>query len=78
MLVDTGVVMYAGSLKYNLWVMSQCPEIMKIYLQYDKDTSYDVVNLLAALDLIDMNQDAEHGKMTTVIRYKIPYIVKGR
>ena len=58
--------------------MSQCPEIMKKYLQYGKDTSYDVVNLLAALDLIDMNQDVEHGKMTTVIRYKIPYIVKGR
>lgn len=29
MLVDTGVAMNTGSIEYHLWVMSQCPEIVK-------------------------------------------------
>ena len=48
------------------------------YLQCDKETAYDVVHLLAALDLKDTNQDVDHGKMTAVIRYKTHYIVQSR
>ena len=58
--------------------MSQCHEMVEEYLQCGKDTAYDVVLLLVALDLKDANQDVDHGKMTAVIRYKTPYIVKGR
>ena len=50
-LVDTEAVMNTGSLDYHLWIMVQCPEVVEEYLQYGKDTAYDVVRLLAALDL---------------------------
>ena len=52
--------------------------MMEEYLQYGKDTVYDIVYQLAALDLKDTNQDIDHGKMTVVIWYKSPYIVQGR
>ena len=68
---DTGAVMNTGSLEYHLWVMSQCPEC-------GKNTSYDIFHLLTALDLIDTNQNINHGKMNVVIRYKTLCIVKGR
>ena len=50
-LVDTRATMNTGSLEYQLWEMSHCPEMVKEYLQYGKDTEYDVIHQLAALDL---------------------------
>ena len=47
MLVDTGKDMNTGNLKYHLWVMSQCPDIVHDFLQCGKDTAYDGVHLLA-------------------------------
>ena len=58
--------------------MSQCPEMVKGHLQCGKDTAYDVVHVLRSLDLKDMNQDINYDKMTAVVRYQKPYIVKGR
>ena len=75
MIVDTGATMNTGSLEYHIWVKSQCLEMAEEYLQCDKDTSYDVVYLLTALDLKDTDQDVDHRKMTAVIRYNAPYIV---
>ena len=54
-LVDTEATMNTGSLEYHLWVMSQYPEMVEEYIQYGKDTTYDVVHLLAAIDLRDTN-----------------------
>ena len=51
MLVDTGPAMNTESLEYHLWVIFQCPEMVEEYLQCGKDTGYNVVHLLAALDL---------------------------
>ena len=78
MLVDTGAATNTGILDYHLWVISQCPDMVEEYSQCGKDVAYDVVHLLADLDLKDANQDVNHGKMTAAIRYKTPYIVKGR
>lgn len=58
--------------------MSQCPDIVDEFLQCGKDIEYDVVHLLAALDLKDIQKDANHGQMTAVIRYKTPYVVDGK
>ena len=59
--------------------MFQCPDIIEEYLQCGKDTEYDVVHLLTALDLSGIHTDVDHGQMTAVVRYKTPYtiIVKG-
>ena len=78
MLVDTGAAMNTGNLQYHLWVMSQCPDIVHEFLQCGKDTAYDVVHLLAALDLKDVDKAETHGQMTAVIRYKTPYTVTGK
>ena len=77
-LVDTGATMNKGNLDYHLWVVSQCPGMVDEYLQCGKDTTYDVVNLLADLNLKDTYQNVDHGKMMAVIRYKAPYIIQGR
>ena len=61
-----------------MWVIPQCPEMVKGHLQCGKDTAYDVVHVLRYLDLKDMNQDINYDKMTAVVRYQKPYIVKGR
>ena len=34
--------------------------------------------MLAALDLKDIQKDANHGQMIAVIRYKTPYVVDGK
>ena len=73
MLLDTGAAMNTGSLTYHLWVMSQCPEMVAEIIQCGDGTGYDVVQLLAALDLDSSRQLLDHGKMTAVIRYKTPY-----
>ena len=75
MLVDTGTVMNTGNLDYHLRIMYQYLEMVDENLQCGKDTAYDVVHLLAALDIKDTNQNVDHGKMTEVIRYTLPYII---
>ena len=78
MLLDTGTAMNSGSLTYHLWVMSQCPEMVGEFIQYGDGTGYDVVQVLATLDLDSSHQPLDHGKMTTVIRYKTPYFINKR
>ena len=51
MLVNTGTAMNTGNLDYHKWVMSQCPSMVAEYLECGASTEYDVVQLLAALDL---------------------------
>ena len=78
MLIDTGAAMNSGNLAYYLWVMSKCPEMVVEFIQCGGKSDYDVVKLLAALDLDTSQQLLEHGNMTTVIRYHTPYLVKKR
>ena len=76
--MDTGFAMNTGNIDFHMWVMSQCPDIVDDFLQCGKDTEYDVVHLLAALDLEDIQKDANHGQMTAVIRYMTLYVVDGK
>ena len=48
------------------------------FLQYGKNTNYDVVQLLAALDFDLGHLPSNHGQMTAVIRYHIPYLVNNK
>ena len=61
MLFDTGAAMNTGNFDFHMLVMSQCPDIVDECLQCGKYTAYDVVHLLAALDLKDINTDTTHG-----------------
>ena len=58
--------------------MSQCPDIVDECLLCGKNTVYDGVHLLVALDLKNVDTDATRGQMTAVIRYKISYTVAGK
>ena len=78
MIFDTGAAINTGNLQYHMLVMSQCPEMVDKFLQCGKDTDYDVVHLLAALNLIEVATDIVHGRMTSVIRYKTPYTMNDK
>ena len=45
------------------------------FIQYGDGTGYNAVQLLAALNLVSSDQLLDHGKMTSVIRYKTPYLI---
>ena len=75
MLLDTSAAMNTGNLAYHQWVMSQCPSMVAEYLECGDGTEYDVVQLLAALDLKGTHQPVNHGSMTAVIRYRTPYLI---
>ena len=78
MLVDNGATINTRNLQYHLWVISQCPEMADEYLKCGKNIVYDVIHLLAVLDLKNTDRDVDHGKMTAVINYRTPYIVQVR
>ena len=69
--------MNTGNLRFHMWVISQYPDIDE-FLKCGKYTAYDVVHLLAALYLNDVDTNTNHGQMTAVIRYKAPYTVAGK
>ena len=66
-LVDTGAAISTGDKTYHQWVMSQCPSMVFEYIECGSNTDYDVVQILAALDLKGTSQPVDHGKMTVVI-----------
>ena len=51
MLVDTSASMNTGNAYYHLWVISQCPSMVAECVECGTNTEYNVVQLLAALDL---------------------------
>ena len=48
------------------------------FIQCGDGIEYDFVQLLADLDLDSSHQPLDHGKMTSVIRYKTPYLINTR
>ena len=71
-LVDTSAAMSTDSKVYHQYVMYQYPRMIAEYLERGVDTKYDMVQLLASLDLKETDQPVDYGSMTTVIRYRIP------
>ena len=59
-------------------VILQCPKIVDGFLQCKEDVDYDGVYLLATFSLNEVTIDIDHGQMTAVIRYKMPYIMEFR
>ena len=75
MMVDTSTAIKTGNLNYHLWVMSQCQEIVAKYLQCEEDTEYEVVQLLAILDLNMEFKPSTPGHMTAVMLYHTSFYV---
>ena len=58
--------------------MSKCSKMVGEFVQCGEGTGYDVVQLLAALDLDSSHQPLDHWKMTVGIRYKTNYCLNKR
>lgn len=78
MMFDTGAVMNSSILSYHLWAILEYLEIVGEFIQCGDNTGYDFVQLITALDLDPNKQPLDHGKMTAVIHYRTPYLVKNR
>ena len=74
-LVDTGATVNTGNHNYYLWVMSQYPTIVAEQLECSEETKYEIIQLLATLDLNVVSQPHTHGNMTVVIRYHTQFFV---
>ena len=74
----TGATMNSGSRAYHLWIISRYPELISEFIPCGDCTGYDVVQILASLDLDSSHQSLDHGKVTAVIRYKTPYLINKR
>ena len=74
-LVDTGAVINTGNKTYHQWFMSQCPSMIDEYIECGSNTDYNVVQILAALDLKGTSQPVDNGSMTAVIRYETPCLI---
>ena len=70
--VDTDDVITTGNKVYHQWVMTQYPNMVSEYLECGDNTEYDVVQLLAALDLTGTRQYVDHGSMIAIVRHKSP------
>ena len=58
--------------------MSQYPNMVAEFLQCGENTDYDIVQILAALDLGSSHLPSNHNQMTAVIRHHTPYLVKNK
>ena len=62
MLIDTDAVINTCNLSYHLLLMLECPEMIDELLQYDMNTEYDIMQLLAALGIDPTQQFLDYGK----------------
>ena len=74
-LVETRVAINTGDKSYHQCVMPQCPSMVAEYTECGPNIDYDVVQILAGLDLKGTSQHVDHGSMIAVIRYKTPYFI---
>ena len=75
MLIDTVVTMNTGNRAYYQWVMSKFSIMVAEYIECDTNTEYDLVQLLATLDLRGTHQPIDHGSTTTFIRYRTSHLI---
>ena len=68
MRVDTDTAMNTCNKAYHKWIMTQYPSMFDEYLECGADTEYDVVQLLADLNLKGTHWPIDHVSMTAVIR----------
>ena len=54
--------------------MSYYPEMVAEYLHCGEGNEYEVIQLLAALDLDMESKPSTHDQMTAVIRYRTPFL----
>jgi hypothetical protein len=72
-LADTCGALNTGYKTYHQWIMSEHPEIVFEYLEFDSATPFEPVRLGGAVLEKEDLQDSSHGHLTAIIRYYTPY-----
>jgi hypothetical protein len=72
-LYDTCAAVSSGNLGFHQWVITTYPELVHSYEQFDDSNPFEPIKLIGAIkDPADYNED-DHGKLTAVVRYHLPY-----
>jgi hypothetical protein len=72
-LADTCGALNTGYKRYHQYIMSEHPEIVHEYLEFDSSTPFEPIRLGGAIiDKADL-VESSHGHLTAIIRYFTPY-----
>jgi hypothetical protein len=72
-LMDTCGALNTGYLLFHQWVMSERPDIVAEYLEFDASNPFEPVKLGGAIRDPANVDLTDHGNLTAVIRYYTPY-----
>lgn len=72
-LVDTGAAVNVGNLFYHQFLMSQIPEAVESYEEFDGSNPFDPLKLGGAIKNPEDYDKDKHGLLTAVVRYCTPY-----
>jgi hypothetical protein len=72
-LFDSGAALSSGYLPYHLWVMRERPDLVASFEQFDNANPFEPIKLGGAISQPDDYNESEHGTLTAIIRYHMPY-----
>jgi hypothetical protein len=72
-LYDTCAAVSSGNLLFHQWVITTYPELVHSFVQFDDSNPFEAIKLVGAIkDPDDFNEET-HGRLTAVVRYRLPY-----
>jgi len=72
-LMDTCGALNTGYLLFHQWLMSERPDLVAEYIQFDDTNPFEPIKLGGAIRNPADFTNADHGNLTAVIRYFTPY-----
>jgi hypothetical protein len=76
-LFDSGAALSSGYLPCHLWIMRENPDIVASFERFDDSNPFEPIKLGGAIRHPDDYNEAMHGQLTAVIRYKTPCFDNG-
>jgi hypothetical protein len=72
-LFDSGAALSSGYLPYHLWVMRERPDLLASFEKCDDANPFKPIKLGDAIRQPEDYNESRHGRLTAIIRYKMPY-----
>jgi len=73
-LYDTGAALTTGLLSYHNYIMERQPNAVAEYEEFDGSNPFDPIKLCGAITNPNQYDQAQHGILTAVIRYRTPFV----
>ena len=70
--IDSCAAMNTGNLLLHQFIITNHPNIVAEYIQYDDSEPFDPIQLQCAVNDLDKITN-DHGKLTAIVRYRTPY-----